>query len=291
VAVLTAVLAAGCAASESTPRAGAPVVSAQPPRVLHVVADPNNLPFSNERGEGFENRIAELVAREMGARVEYTWRAQRRGFFRHAFQDDGGDVVMGVPADFEKALTTSPYYRSSYVFVYRADRGLDVRSLDDPALRTSKIGIQVVGDEASATPGAYALARRGLVQNVIGYSIYGDYTQPNPPARIVDAVAAGEVDVGIVWGPLAGYFARRQPVKLEVVPVTPEVEPPGLTFAFAISVGVKKGDKALRDEVETILARNRAGVDKILEDFGVPRVPAAEEPNHGAAAPHAAAGE
>ena len=262
----------GCAQQhERAPRVAAPQ---QPPaRVLHVVADPNNLPFSNDRGEGFENRVAELVAREMGATVQYTWRAQRRGFFRHAFQDDGGDVVMGVPAGFERALTTSPYYRSSYVFVSRADRDLGVRSLDDPRLRTLKIGIQVVGDEGSATPGAYALARRGLVDNVVGYSVYGDYTQPNPPARIVDAVARGEVDVGIVWGPLAGYFARRQPVKLEVTPVSPAVEPPGLKFAFAISVGVKKPDKALRDEVDGILARNRDGIEKILDDYGVPRVP------------------
>ena len=277
----------GCAQHERAPRVAAP---AQPPaRVLHVVADPNNLPFSNDRGEGFENRLAELVAREMGATVQYTWRAQRRGFFRHAFQDDGGDVVMGVPAGFERALTTSPYYRSSYVFVSRADRGLSVRSLDDPRLRTLKIGIQVVGDEGSATPGAYALARRGLVDNVVGYSVYGDYAQPNPPARIVDAVARGEVDVGIVWGPLAGYFARRQPVNLEVTPVSPAVEPPGLKFAFAISVGVKKADKALRDEVDGILSRNRDGIEKILDDYGVPRVPPtpAAEP----AASRAAAGE
>jgi quinoprotein dehydrogenase-associated probable ABC transporter substrate-binding protein len=278
----------GCAEPRPAPHVAARE-PAPPQRVLHVVADPNNLPFSNDRGEGFENRLAELVAREMGAKVQYTWRAQRRGFFRHAFQDDGGDVVMGVPFGFERALTTSPYYRSSYVFVSRADRGLSVRSLDDPRLRTLKIGIQVVGDEGSATPGAYALARRGLVDNVVGYSVYGDYTQPNPPARIVDAVARGEVDVGIVRGPLAGYFARRQPVQLDVTPVTPAVEPPGLRFAFAISVGVKKADKALRDEVDDILARNQGAIEKILDDYGVPRVPPATAAD--TTASRAAAGE
>jgi mxaJ protein len=272
--VLVAVTGAGCAHRPQPARTQAP--AAEPARVLHVVADPNNLPFSNDRMEGFENRIAELVARELGAKVQYAWRAQRRGFFRHAFQDDGGDVVMGVPAGFERALTTSPYYRSSYVFVFRADRGLHVKSLDDPALKTLRIGIQVVGDEGSATPAAYALARRGLVDNVVGYSIYGDYARPNPPARIVDAVARGEVDVGIVWGPLAGYFAGRQPVKLEIVPVRPQAEAPGLKFAFAISVGVKKGDEALRDEVEGVLARKRGEIEKILDQYGVPRAPGRE---------------
>src|SRR5215213_8123978 len=114
----------GCAARHPVATAPAPAQPPAPTRVLHVVADPNNLPFSNDKLEGFENRLAELIAREMNAKVEYTWRAQRRGFFRHAFQDDGGDVVLGVPAGFERAMTTAPYYRSSYAFVYRKDRGL-----------------------------------------------------------------------------------------------------------------------------------------------------------------------
>jgi quinoprotein dehydrogenase-associated probable ABC transporter substrate-binding protein len=253
----------------SSPRAG--LAPAQPSRVLHVVADPNNLPFSNDKLEGFENRIAELIAREMGAKVEYAWRAQRRGFFRHAFQDDGGDVVLGVPAGFERAITTAPYYRSSYTFVYRDDRNLDIKSLDDPALRTLKIGIQLAGDESSGPPPAFALAKRGLVDNLVGYSIYGDYTQPNPPARVIDAVAAGDVDVAIVWGPLAGYFAKRAAVPLKVVPVSPEVDPPAMHFAFDISVGVRKSGRELRDEINQILARNRGEVEKILDAYAVPR--------------------
>jgi len=247
-------------------------VPAAPARVLHVVADPNNLPFSNDRLEGFENRLAELIAREMGAKVEYAWRAQRRGFFRHAFQEDGGDVILGVPAGFERALTTSPYYRSSYAFVSRNDRELNLTSLDDPALAKLKIGIQLVGDESSGPPPAFARARRGLVDNLVGYTVYGDYTQPNPPARVIDAVAGGEVDVGIVWGPLAGYFAKRSPVPLTVVPVSPEVEEPGVRLAFGISVGVRKDAKALRDEIEQILDRNRGEVNRILSDYGVPQV-------------------
>jgi quinoprotein dehydrogenase-associated probable ABC transporter substrate-binding protein len=252
-------------------------VQREPARVLHVVADPNNLPFSNDRLEGFENRLAELIAREMGAKVQYTWRAQRRGFFRHAFQDDGGDLVMGVPAGFERALTTTPYYRSSYALVYRKDHGLDLKSLDDPELRNLKIGVQIVGDESSGPPPAFALARRGLVNNIVGYTLYGDYTQANPPARIIDGVVNGEVDVAIVWGPLAGYFAKRQPVPLTVVPLPP-MDRSGLALAFDISAGVKKGNQALRDEVNAILARDRSQVAKILDDYGVPRLPEASSP-------------
>jgi quinoprotein dehydrogenase-associated probable ABC transporter substrate-binding protein len=263
----------------------AALAPAQPTRVLRVVADPNNLPFSNDKLEGFENRLAELIAREMGAKLEYAWRAQRRGFFRHAFHDDGGDVVLGVPARFDLALTTSPYYRSSYAFVYRTDRGLDIKSLDDPALRKLRIGIELAGDEDSGPPPAFALARRGLIDNMVGYSLYGDYTQPNPPARIMDAVAAGEVDVAIVWGPLAGYFAKREGVPLTVVPVSPSVDPPAMHFAFDISVGVRKSGKELRDEIDRILVRNHGEVGRILDSYGVPRVTRQEdegpaEPRH-----------
>jgi quinoprotein dehydrogenase-associated probable ABC transporter substrate-binding protein len=245
-------------------------------RVLHVAADPNNLPFSNDRGEGFENTMAQLIARDLGATVEYTWRAQRRGFFRETLKHGDAELVMGVPREFEKGtLQTSPYYRSGYVFVSRADRSLDLHSLDDAALRSLKVGVHVVGD-GNATPPAQALARRGIVDNVVGYSIYGDYREPNPPARIIDAVANGEVDVAIVWGPLAGYFAKHQPVTLTVVPVEPQLDPPALPLAFDICVGVKRGNKALRDEIDGVLQRRGAEVASILDEYGVPRVPAPE---------------
>jgi quinoprotein dehydrogenase-associated probable ABC transporter substrate-binding protein len=260
-----------CGCSSAKPQAAA-APPAQPKRVIHVVADPNNLPFSNDKLEGFENRIAQLLAQQMNATVEYTWRAQRRGFFRHAFKDDGGDVVLGVPAGFDRALTTSPYYRSSYVFVWRKDRNLDIRSLNDPKLRELKIGVQVVGDDGADTPPAHALARRGIVDNVVGFTLYGDYTKDNPPARIMDAVVAGGVDVAVVWGPLAGFYARRGSVPLEIAPVLPPVDPPGMQFAFSIAMGVRKDDPTLRDELNAVLAQNRAAIDKILNDFGVPRV-------------------
>jgi quinoprotein dehydrogenase-associated probable ABC transporter substrate-binding protein len=240
--------------------------------VLRVCADPNNLPFSNERGEGFENRIAELLAADMRAELRYTWWPQRRGFIRHTLRAGECDVVLGVPASFELALTTAPYYRSTYVFVSRKDRRLGVRSFDDPALRRLKIGVQLIGDDAANSPPVHALSSRHIVTNVRGYTVYGDYSEESPPARIVEAVARGEVDVAVVWGPLAGYFARRQRAPLEVVPVSPQVDPPFLPFVFDISMGVRRGDDALREELEDFLERRRSDIERILDDYGVPRV-------------------
>ena len=238
--------------------------------VLRVCADPNNLPFSNRRLEGFENRIAELIAEELDARVEYTWWAQRRGFFRNTLRANLCDVVIGVPSAFELAATTTPYYRSSYVFVTRRG-GPDIRTLDDPRLRTLRIGLTLVGDDGSGTPPAHALARRGIIENVRGYSAYGDYSRESPPADVIAAVARSEVDVAIAWGPMAGYFARRQREPLRVVPVSPAIDPPFLPFTFDISLGVRRGDPAFLAKLDSVLVRRRTDIDRILEAYGVPR--------------------
>jgi quinoprotein dehydrogenase-associated probable ABC transporter substrate-binding protein len=240
--------------------------------VLRVCADPNNLPFSNQRQEGFENRIAELVAREMNLRVEYTWWAQRRGFIRNTLKAGICDVVIGVPSSFELALTTAPYYRSTYAFVYRKNEGLSVRSFDDAVLRNVKIGVQMIGDDASNTPPAHALSNRHIVENVRGYNVNGDYARPDPPAEIVAAVAKGEVDVAVVWGPLAGYFAKRQRVPLEVVPVSPEIDLPFLPFVFDISIGVRRGDNAFKERLEEVLGLKKQEIESILDEYGVPQV-------------------
>ena len=250
-----------------------PIASGPPfKRVLRVTADPNNLPFSNERREGFENKIAELIARELDANLQYSWRAQRRGFFRETLKENRCDLVLGVPAHFDLALTTAPYYRSSYVFVYRKDKALNVRSLDDPILRDLKIGIQMIGNDGRNTPPAHALASRGIIDNVVGYTVYGDYAEDNPPARIIDAVVRGDVDIAIVWGPLGGYFAKKSDVPLEVKPVEPAADP-HLPFTFSIALGVRKNDKPLRDELDAILARKRDEIEAILNEYQVPRVP------------------
>lgn len=253
-----------------TPQSQAQVT--RPPGVLRVCADPNNLPFSNRRLEGFENRIAALVARELNVKVEYTWRAQRRGFIRETLRAGACDVIIGMPSSLELALTTAPYYRSTYAFVYRKDKGLNIRSFDDAALRDLRVGVQMVGDDFANTPPAHALAGRHIIQNVKGYSVYGDYAEENPPARIVEAVARGEVDVAVAWGPLAGYFARRQRVPLEVVPVSPQIDLPYLPFVYDISMGVRRGDDAFREQLDEILSRKSPEIEAILDEYGVPRV-------------------
>jgi mxaJ protein len=246
-------------------------------RVLRISADPNNLPFTNERLEGFENRIAELLARELGAEIEYNWRAQRRGFFRHAFKENECDVVLAVPMGFDMALTTRPYYRSSYVFVSRKDRNLNIRSFDDPTLKKLKIGVQMVGDDGSNTPPAHALAARGIIDNIVGYTVYGDYSEDSPPARIIDAVINGDIDVAVVWGPHAGFHAKKPSTSLQLSPVQPEVDESGLPLTFSIAVGVRRGQKELRDEIDGILERKREAVEAILKEYGVPCLPPAKK--------------
>jgi mxaJ protein len=238
---------------------------AQP--VLRVCADPNNLPFSNATGEGFENRLAQMVAETMGATVEYTWWAQRRGFIRNTLEAGLCDVVMGVPSRYEMARTTRPYYRSSYVFLYRADRHYRLHSLDDARLATLKLGVHLVGNDNP--PPAVMLAQRGIINNVMGYSLYGDYRDPNPPARLIDAVDSGDVDVAIAWGPLAGYFAQRARHALTMVPID---QPGGaaLPLRFAISVGVRKDDAALQARLDAALLQKRSQIDALLKEYGVP---------------------
>jgi mxaJ protein len=241
-------------------------------RELRVCADPNNLPFSNARGEGFENRIMAILARDLDATVATTWWAQRRGFLRNTIRAGLCDIVPGIPSNMEMLRTTEPYYRSTYVWVSRAADSLAPRSLDDPVLRRLTIGVQIVGDDGSNTPPAHALSRRGHIGNIRGYSLYADYGQPNPPARIVEAVAAGEVDIAAVWGPLAGYFATRQAVPLNLAPVRPQIDGPRLPMVFDISMGVRREDEALAQELDAALARNRTTIDVVLEEYGVPRL-------------------
>lgn len=239
---------------------------------LRVCADPNNLPFSNDKGEGFENKIASLIARDMGASVRYTWWAQRRGFIRNTLNASACDVVIGVPASFDLTAVTRPYYRSSYVFVTRRDRGLHLQSYDDPALRKLRIGVQLVGDDGANTPPVHALGARGFRGNLKGYLLYGDYRKPHPPSRIIDGVVNGEVDVAIVWGPLAGYFAAKQPVPLDISAVSPQVDLPFMPQVFDIAIGVRRQDRSLRDTLNAILGREQKAIEKILDSYHVPRV-------------------
>ena len=236
---------------------------------LRVCADPNNLPFSNQREEGFENKLAHLIARDLGRKVHYVWWPQRRGFIRNTLKAKRCDVVMGIPASYELAQPTRAYYRSTYVFVTRRDRHIAIRSFDDPALRNLRIGLHAIGDDYANVPPAQALARRGITRNIVGYSIYGDYSKENPPADLINAVARGDVDIAIAWGPLAGYFAAHANVPLNVVPVSPEIDA-RLPFVFDISLGVRREDAAFRNELDKILVRRKPEIDRLLQRYGVP---------------------
>jgi quinoprotein dehydrogenase-associated probable ABC transporter substrate-binding protein len=248
-------------------------------RELRVCADPNNLPFSNERGEGFENKIAELIADELGVTLSYTWWAQRRGFIRNTLNTGSCDLVTGTTNGIEMLRTTLPYYRSGYAFVTRQD-GPKVSSLDDPILHNLRIGIQLVGEDGANPPPSEALARRGIVDNVRGYLVYGDYREQNPAAAIMDAVAKGEIDVAIVWGPVAGYFAGRESVPLKVALVTPQNDGPRLPMVFDINMGVRRDDPTLRDEINAALSKLRPKIDAVLANYGVPRADLPVEMQH-----------
>jgi mxaJ protein len=241
--------------------------------VLRVCADPNNLPFSNRRQQGFENKIAELVARELKVKVEYTWWAQRRGFIRNTLKAGLCDLIIGMPSSLELALTTAPYYRSTYAFVFRKDSHYDLHSFDDELLKYVRVGVQLIGDDFANSPPAHALSNRNIIQNVKGYSVYGDYNEPNPPARIIEAVAKHEIDVAVVWGPLAGYFAKRQGVPITLVPVSPRIDLPYLPFVYDISMGVRREDTDFKDKLEIILTGKSHEIGKILDEYHVPRGP------------------
>lgn len=239
---------------------------------LRVCADPNNLPFSNQQRAGFENRIAQLIATDLHEPLDYTWWAQRRAFVRNTLTQGLCDVVIGVPSDFGPLLTTQPYYRSTYVFLTRANSHLHIASLDDPQLRHLTIGVQLIGDDFANTPPAHALTRRGIVKNVKGYPVQGNYAEPNPPARIVDALARGDIDVAIVWGPMGGYFAHHEPVRIAVTPVSPQIDQPFLPFVFDIAMGVRRSDSVFARRLDSVITHRRPQIDSILAAYDVPRV-------------------
>ncbi|MGA0587374.1 substrate-binding domain-containing protein [Dyella sp. KRB-257] len=238
---------------------------------LRVCADPNNLPFSNQQQQGFENAIARMAANDLHRRLVYYWWPQRRGFVRKTLKSGHCDVVIGVPSRMDMLKTTTPYYRSSYVFLTRHDRHLDIHSLDDPRLRNLQIGVHAVGDDYANVPPAMALAQRGLVQNLHGYSIYGDYSRPDPTRALIDAVANRSVDVAIAWGPLAGYFAQREPVALDLVPLQSDVGS-AQVMRFDMSMGVRREDKALLQSLNEFIRRRQAAINAVLRHDGVPLV-------------------
>jgi quinoprotein dehydrogenase-associated probable ABC transporter substrate-binding protein len=245
------------------------------PGVLRVCADPDNMPLSNQKGEGFEQKIAELVAKEWNSKLEYAWWPVRRGFFARALNGRYCDVAIQAPSLFDMAGVTKPYFRSGYVFVTRKDRGLDLKSLADPRLKKLKIGVNLLNSDAENTPPAMALSRYGVVGNLVGYSTF--YTETERPEDIITDVAKKNTDVAIVWGPLAGYFAKKSPVPLTITPLAERDSLTEFPFRFNIGMGVRRRDVALRDSLQKVLDRKGPEIQAILRQYGVPMFPI-EEP-------------
>ncbi|HYC35940.1 MAG TPA: quinoprotein dehydrogenase-associated putative ABC transporter substrate-binding protein [Usitatibacter sp.] len=235
-------------------------------RELRVCGDPDNLPLSHADGSGFENRIAELIAAEMGAVLRYEWQPLRRGFVRKTAGAGLCDVFIGVPKAFERVLTTRPYYRSSYVFVL-GPRARGIQGFDDPRLATLRIGVQLPGDDLAATPPGHALTRHGHVDNVRGFTLYGVGTVQQ---RMLAALESGDIDAALLWGPQAGALVKAsRALELRIAAAPPDLE--GIPFEYAIAVGVRRGASALRDEIDAVLDRRRRDIDAILERHAVPR--------------------
>jgi len=246
---------------------------------LRVCSDPNNLPYSNRRQQGFENKIAELVAKDMGMELSYFWYPQREKFFGKTLNSGACDVVMGVPSGFDRAIATRPYYRSTYVFVSRRDRNLHIHSLDDPRLTIFRVGVQVLGEQSDSLPPVQALAGRGVVRNLVGYSIFGgDLGRENPSAELITAVSSDAVDVAIAWGPLACYFKRDSVVPLDITPIDPDPRNPALPFTFAIGMGVRESNDALERKLDDELTRRHREIEEILRSYGIPQLSLAPPP-------------
>jgi mxaJ protein len=237
------------------------------PRDLRVCADPDNLPYSNEQLEGFENKIAALIAQDLGAKLTYTWWPHQRGLIRRTLNEGRCDVLIGIPKGFDPVLWTKPYYRTAYVIAYVKGRGPEIASLDDPSLAQVKIGVHV------NTPPHDALAQRGITgDNVTAYRLFHT-PQAHPQEslnQILEDLLAAKIDIAFVWGPFAGYYAKKRSAQLQLMPL--RGGGPATPFTFDISMGVRKGERALKAELEEVLDKDAGAIRMILEEFGVPLV-------------------
>jgi quinoprotein dehydrogenase-associated probable ABC transporter substrate-binding protein len=232
-------------------------------KVLRVCADPNNMPFSTDRGEGFENRLAELLADKLGKGLSYTWYPQATGFVRNTLAAHKCDVIMGVPQGDDLVQVTNPYYRTAYALVLKQAHGLEgVETLGDPRLKGKRIGI------VAGTPPGNNMAANGLMANAKPYPLVIDTRVDSSAAAMMRDVATGEIDAGILWGPMAGYYARRTNPAVTVVPLVKETTGPRL--AYRIAMGVRYADQEWKRQLNRTIQENQPAINKLLLSFGVP---------------------
>jgi quinoprotein dehydrogenase-associated probable ABC transporter substrate-binding protein len=246
-------------------------------RVLRICADADNLPFSNQQQQGFENRLASMLAKDMQARVEYAWVAKRRGGTLRLLRERKCDVVLGAPVEMEGFATTQPYYRSAYAMVTTREKASAFTGLDAPALATSHIGLEAIGNDNSNTPVAHALARRQLSANIIGYTAFDTSESQTVPARMLEAIENGEIDVAFLWGPFAGWYAKPFGDHLAINIIANDSQAKDLRFAFSIAAATRPKDIALRDEIDACLAKHTADVSQLLREYGIPTLATSSE--------------
>ena len=243
-----------------------------------VCADPNYMPFSNRAGEGFENQVATILAKDLGLPVEYEWFPQRMGFIRNTLRSEDAsgeykcDVVMGLPTGFELAITTDPYYWSTYALVFVKGRKLDdIHSADDLLNLAPDKRTKVRFGMAERNPGSVWLAKHGLLgQIAVAYPSQSGDPEVQPGEIEQTDLLAGEIDATIMWGPIAGYFAKH--TKDAEVVVIPLISEPGVRFHFPISAGVRFGEGDFKKELQALLSKHRSEIDAVLRDYRVPLV-------------------
>jgi quinoprotein dehydrogenase-associated probable ABC transporter substrate-binding protein len=233
------------------------------PKVLRVCADPRNLPFSDQRDDGFENKLAHLLADKLGKSLAYTWYPQAPGFVRNTLGGHRCDLIMGYPQGNDLVQSTNPYYRTTYALVFKPGNGLDgIDRLDDPRLKGKHIGI------VAGTPPATVLTALGLMAEAKPYSLVVDTRVESSAQEMVRDIRAGSIDAGVLWGPLAGYYARHDEPRLAVVPLLHEKA--GARFIYRITMGVRFSDQEWKRALNRLIQENQAEINKILLDFGVP---------------------
>lgn len=230
---------------------------------LRVCADPANMPFSNKKRQGFENKVAMLLGKELGVPVIYTWFPQATGFLRMTLQAKRCDVVIGYSAVHELVLNTNHYYRSTYLLIYPKDSSLaGVTSLDDAKLKDKKIGV------VAGTPPATIMALNDLIGNARPYHLMVDRRHFSPAEKMLKDISSGEIDAGVLWGPIGGYFAKKADKEMTVVPLLKESKGPNMSFR--ITMAVRHGEKEWKHQINKLIRKNRDKINVILEDFGVP---------------------
>lgn len=232
--------------------------------VLRVCADPGNLPFSNDKGEGFENKLAELLAERLGRELSYTWFTENTGYVPNTIGKDACDIVMGYAQGTGLIEDTNPYYYASYVLITRAgdDRLKDIASLSDPRLKSKRIGL------VARTPPASILAMHGLIANAKPFDFRSGESQSLVAQEMIAEIGSGELDAGILWGPVGGYYAARSGVPLVVVPLIKESAGP--TTVYGITLGVRPNDPSFKHQVNKVLADNRDEIEALLQAYDVP---------------------